>query len=153
MTIEESRNFKRVSERLTTSGVVGADRLARLAAEGYEVVINMLPDSSEQAVLGEREILQAQGVRYVHVPVDFKQPTLADYDRFVAALDEAGQRKTHIHCAANYRVSVFYALYAQARGEWSAAEAERFVQSLWQPQAAEGWPAFIARVRRRAQSE
>ncbi len=149
MTIENSHNFRRVNDFLTTSGVVGAGRLAGLRSEGYDVVINLLPDESEYAVENEREIIEEQGVKYVYIPVDFKHPTLADYDRFVSAVERAKERKLHIHCAANYRVSAFYALYAESHGLWSHTEAETFIHNLWRPQERPGWPEFIAEVRKR----
>lgn len=149
MAIANSYNFRRVSDLVTTSGVVGANRLKGLAPEGYEMVINLLPDNSEYAVENEADIVEAQGVEYTYIPVDFKSPTLNDYDRFAAALDKAKGRKVHIHCAANYRVSAFYALYAEATGLWNSAEAREFIQDLWQPRKYGGWPEFIAEVKKR----
>jgi protein tyrosine phosphatase (PTP) superfamily phosphohydrolase (DUF442 family) len=147
MAIDNSYNFKRVNDLVTTSGVVGANRLEGIGPEGYDVLINLLPNDSEYAVENEKEIVEKQGVKYVYIPVDFGNPALSDYDQFATALDEAKGNKVHIHCAANYRVSAFYALYAESRGLWRQSEAQEFVQSLWQPQEAQGWPEFIARVR------
>lgn len=149
MAIANSYNFRPVSERLTTSGVVGGNRLKGLAAEDYQAVVNLLPDSSEHAVAGEREIIEAQGCSYVYIPVDFSQPTVADFDRFAAALDELGERKLHLHCAANYRVSAFYALYARQRGLWGDMEAEQFVAGLWNPRRFPPWLQFMANVQQR----
>jgi len=149
MAIEDSYNFRRVNALVTTSGVVGPDRLKDLGPERYDVVVNLLPDESEYAVENERQVVEGQGIKYVHIPVDFKNPTLAGYDRFVSALDWAKERKVHIHCAANYRVSAFYALYAESRQIWSRAEAQEFIRDLWQPEERPGWPQFIARVRAR----
>ena len=152
MTIENSHNFRRVSDLVTTSGVVGPDRLKSLGLEGYAVVINLLPDESKYAAESEREITEKQGVKYVYIPVDFESPTLADYDQFVLAIEEAKGGKVHIHCAANYRASAFYALYAESRELWSRNEAEAFIQDLWQPQERPPWPEFIAEVRERDSS-
>lgn len=149
MAIENSWNFKRVDALVTTSGVVGSNRLKELGPEGYDVVINLLPNDSEYAVENEQQIVEEQGVNYAYIPVDFKNPTLSDYDQFVAALEGAKERKTHIHCAANYRVSAFYALYAESRKLWSQSEAQKFVHSLWRPEERQGWPEFIAKVRER----
>ena len=146
MSIEASYNFRRISEQLTTSGVVGQDRLRNLAAQGYEVLINLLPDTNERAVPDERDIVESQGLEYVHIPVDFKQPLRSDFIRFSQALDQARDKKTHVHCAANYRVSAFYSLYALSRGRWSAAQAIEFIDSLWQPASHPGWPEFIAGI-------
>lgn len=144
MAIENSYNFRRISEMLTTSGVVGPNRLKGLSAEGYEVVVNLLPDTSEYAVPDEQDIIESQGVEYVYIPVDFKRPARSDFEQFVAALERAEGKKVHIHCAANYRVSAFYALYARQWGLWDAAEAEAFILDLWQPREYPGWPEFMA---------
>lgn len=147
MPIENSYNFRRVNERLTTSGVVGAGRLQGLAAEGYELVINLLPDSSEYAVPGEASIVTGQGVEYCYIPVDFQAPAAADYAAFCEAMDAAGEGKVHIHCAANYRVSAFYSLYAQRRGLWSEDEAQVFMEDLWAPAEYPVWQHFIQTIR------
>ena len=147
MSIEQSYNFRRINDELSTSGVVGAERLRELSAEGYAVVINLLPDSSEQAVADEYDIVESQGIEYVHIPVDFQHPAVSDFHAFARALDAAQGKKTHIHCAANYRVSAFYAHYARAHKHWSETEAESFIHSLWEPQDYSGWPEFIAALR------
>jgi len=127
--------------------VVGADRLKALAAQGYGLVVNLLPDSTaEYAVPGEREIVESQGLEYVHIPVDFKRPARTDFAAFAAALDRAPDQKVHIHCAANYRASAFYALYAVSRGHWSVDQAMAFIHGVWQPADFPSWPEFIADV-------
>lgn len=147
MAIETSYNFRRINDCVTTSGVVGANRLKGLAPEGYKLLINLLPDDSEYAVKDEAQTVIAQGVKYVHIPVDFNQPKVGDFERFAAALDEHQGQKTHIHCAANFRVSAFYALYAESRRLWSSAESQALIQSLWNPQDAAAWREFMAQVR------
>ena len=149
MAIEDSYNFRRVNTQITTSGVVGTRRLKELAQEGYEIVINLLPNDSDDATENERQLVENQGIKYIYIPVDFKHPNLSNYDQFINALDEVKQSKVHIHCAANYRVSAFYSLYAQSRGLWDASQAQSFVQGIWAPQDYPGWPGFIAEVRKR----
>jgi uncharacterized protein (TIGR01244 family) len=143
MKIESSYNFRRLSAQLTSSGVVARSALEALAAQGYQVVVNLLPDSSEHAVLAERQIVEAQGLEYIHIPVDFKQPERADFTAFCAALDRVGAHQVHLHCAANFRVSAFYALYQVRRGAWDAARAREFIASVWQPHEHAGWAEFI----------
>ena len=72
------------------------------------------------------ELVAAAGVAYIHIPVDFAAPSRADLDAFADAMDANEGRTVHVHCAANYRVSAFYGLYAQRKG-WSLAEAERWL--------------------------
>ena len=77
MTIDKSFNFRRVSKQITTSGTIDLKDLGELRSEGYEVVIDLLPGDSEYAIEGEREIIEKQGIHYIHIPVDFSHPTLS----------------------------------------------------------------------------
>jgi len=146
MDIEKSYNFRRLTERLTTSGIVHPDGLNELGAQGYQVLINLLPDSSENAVPHEREIVECQGIEYSHIPVDFTQPAVSDFRKFVEILDRNCDKKIHVHCAANYRVSAFCSLYMVRLGIWSAERGMAHIRSIWQPDEYPGWPAFISRI-------
>src|SRR3954447_22171058 len=114
--IEDSYNFRRVDARITTSGLVSPEQLEGLQAEGYEAVVNLLPDSNDRAVHDEGRIVRDQGLDYVYIPVDFDAPTRADLDAFIEAMDAHAGEKVHVHCAANYRASAFSALYALHHG-------------------------------------
>jgi protein tyrosine phosphatase (PTP) superfamily phosphohydrolase (DUF442 family) len=144
MTIEDSYNFRRMSERLTTSGLLSVAQLRELRSEGYEAVINLLPDSFEHAVREEERLVRDQGLDYVYIPVDFDAPTHADFDAFARAMTARAGQKVHVHCAANYRVSAFYSLYALLNGLCAEDEADALVQDVWNPAEYPPWPAFIA---------
>jgi protein tyrosine phosphatase (PTP) superfamily phosphohydrolase (DUF442 family) len=146
MDINSSYNFVSVSDQLTTSGMVSADGLRTLGAQGYRVIVNLLPDSNQHAVSGEREIVESQGLEYVHIPVDFKRPTRADFDQFSATLDRVLEKKVHIHCAANWRVTAFYSLYEVRRARWTPSQASEFMHRIWKPAEHPGWPEFIADI-------
>ncbi|HVL81926.1 MAG TPA: protein tyrosine phosphatase family protein [Actinomycetota bacterium] len=143
MGIESSYNFRRVSDRLTTSGVIPRDALEGLADEGYGLVIDLLPADSEYATPDEREVVEGQGLEYVHIPVDFDRPTPADLHRFTEAMDAAGDRRTHVHCAANFRVSAFYSVYALQRGRWTPEEARAHLAGIWDPREHPAWTELI----------
>jgi len=140
-------NFRRVDERITTSGLLGEEQLRGLGAEGYDAVVNLLPADNEWAVADEAAIVVEQGLDYVHIPVDFDAPTRADLERFVEAMDGLVDRTVHVHCAANYRVSAFYGLYALRTGRWTEAQADALVRDLWDPSEHPVWAAFIAAER------
>ena len=144
MGIEDSYNFRRIDDGVTTSGVVGAKRLSGLAGEGYGAVINLLPDDSEWAVEDEQAIVEGQGLEYVYIPVDWDAPTTADLDAFSAAMARVGERRVHVHCAANFRVTAFYGLHAQRSGEWSTEQAAALVADVWSPADHPQWETFIA---------
>jgi protein tyrosine phosphatase (PTP) superfamily phosphohydrolase (DUF442 family) len=142
--VEDGYNFRRVHDRLTTSGLLSPDQLGALRRDGYDAVVNLLPDSNERAVTHEADIVRAQGVDYVYIPVDFAAPTRSDLQRFAEAMDELEGRTVHVHCAANYRVSAFYSLYALRRGWCTVEQADAIVRDVWDPAEHPAWSAFIA---------
>jgi uncharacterized protein (TIGR01244 family) len=144
MDIHEAPNFRRMSTLVTTSGLVSEDQLRGLASEGYEVVVNLLPDDSEHALPDEARIVDDSGLDYVHIPVDFAAPTSADLERFREVMDANDGRKLHIHCAANARVSAFYAMYLHRTGRCSAADADAIVRDVWDPSAHPVWQELLA---------
>lgn len=146
MDIETSYNFRRINDRLTTSGLVKTDGLKALATQGYAAVINLLPETYEHAIPGEREIVESQGIEYIYIPVDFKNPTRHNFEEFSAALDQLGDKKVHVHCAANYRVSAFYSLYQVRAGRWSIDQANEFIRGVWRPEEHPGWSEFISEI-------
>jgi uncharacterized protein (TIGR01244 family) len=149
MSIESSLNFRRVSETVTTSGTVAREDLARLGTDGYDLVVNLMPDSSEYAVDGEATILADHGVGYVYIPVDFAAPNHEQLEAFATAMEANVGKTIHVHCAANYRVSAFYSLYAMRRGWWSVDQADEHLNGIWTQGEYPVWDRFIASERSR----
>ena len=143
MSIESSYNFKAVSNRITTSGVVPKEVLEEISNEGYEVVINLLPDYQEQSVTGEKEILELQNITYVSIPVDFDRPQEEELSQFMQELEVMGDKKIHIHCAANWRVSAFYGVYAVLNGIWNKEQAKKFIKDIWNPEEYPAWLGLL----------
>ena len=148
MSIDQAFNFRRVSDTIGTAGLLSEDQLGALKQEGYESVINLLPDDSEYAIKGEKELIERQGLIYTHIPVDFSAPQTSDYRAFETAMNGLCGKKLIIHCAANYRVSAFYGIYAHHYHDWSVVRANEFIASVWNPGEHEPWAAFISSLMR-----
>jgi protein tyrosine phosphatase (PTP) superfamily phosphohydrolase (DUF442 family) len=146
---ERAFNFRVVDARVTTSGLLPPDALAELRADGIDAVIDLLPATVDHAVPGEDEIVRGQGIDYVAIPVDFDAPTHDDFAAFVRTMDEHAGQRVHVHCAANYRVSAFYALYAERSGDWTREQADAFVADLWDPAGYPAWSDLMAQERAR----
>jgi protein tyrosine phosphatase (PTP) superfamily phosphohydrolase (DUF442 family) len=145
--IEQSYNFRRLDDRITTSGLVSPEQLEGLQAEGYDAVVNLLPDSNDRAVPDEGRIVRDQGLDYVYIPVDFDAPTRADLDAFMEAMDAHAGEKVHVHCAANYRASAFSALYALHHGACTDDEATALIRDVWDPADFPAWHTLITEAR------
>ena len=144
MNINKAYNFKTVNECVTCSGTLKGVNLLSLAEAGYEVVINLLPDENEYAVKDERIIVEGQGLRYEYIPVDWDNPQQSDFESFEKILESCKEQKVHIHCAANYRVSAFYSIYAVKNLGWSKSQSEDFINSIWDRNEYPQWEAFVS---------
>lgn len=143
MGIESCYNYRKISEKVTTSGVIPEHVLVSLREEGYETVINLLPKNHKKAVPEEKKIIEAQRISYLSIPVEFDDPKLEELDQFMTELQKIGDKKIHIHCAANWRVSAFYGIYAFQSGLWSKNEATNFISSIWNPAEFPAWSKFL----------
>ena len=143
MSVDQAYNFKKVNDAVSTAGVLNADQLAQLGEEGYQAVINLLPNDSEYAVENEASIVSTQGIGYEYIPVDFSAPTANDFHLFAEKLAALSGKKVMLHCAANYRVSAFYSIYGVMHLGWTAAEARTFMASIWNLDDYPVWQAFV----------
>ena len=135
----------RIDDTLTTSGQPSEAQLGAVAGEGYDVVINLaLHDDPRYSLPDEAGTVRALNMDYVHIPVQFKAPTLADLNRFFDTMDAAQGRKVFVHCAANIRVTTFLGLYRVLRLGWDRDRAFEPMRTIWQPY--EVWSAFIAQA-------
>jgi|TARA_R110002094_G_scaffold94150_9_gene95386 protein tyrosine phosphatase (PTP) superfamily phosphohydrolase (DUF442 family) len=146
MSVDQAYNFKVIDEAVSTSGLLSEEQLSQLRTSGYEAVINLLPEHNQYALKNEEDIVTGQGVRYLYIPVDFAAPSEQDYAEFVKAMTSCQGQKVLIHCAANYRVSAFYAMYAYEYLGWSASSAREHIESIWCPQENPPWHQFISTV-------
>src|SRR5688500_1401351 len=114
MSLQDIRNFIGVSDTLITAGQPTEAQLQHLALEGWEVDINLGLLGQPYSLTDEAELAETLGFQYHHIPVDFQAPTLANLKDFFAVMASHQGEKIFVHCAANYRVASFIALYGQA---------------------------------------
>lgn len=134
-------NYLPLSETLATSGQPTEQQFAGIVDAGYKTVINLAPANAENALNDEAAVLESLGARYIHIPVDFKKPTEDDFRQFVASIEQYGNEKLWVHCAANMRVSAFFYRYrCDIVGE-DPALAARDLEKIWTPFGV--WKKFI----------
>lgn len=146
MSVDQAYNFRKVSDNLSTAGLLSPEQLRALKSEGYDVVVNLLPEDSEYAIEGEAVIVTEQGIVYEYVPVDFSAPTEQDYRAFEKILSGLAAKKVMLHCAANYRVSAFYSIYACLNQGWSESQAREFMGTVWNVDEYPVWESFVAKM-------
>ena len=145
MALDDIRNFRQVDATLGTAGQPTEEQLRDVAAAGYEVVVNLGLLDPKYCLPDEAGTVSRAGMAYHHIPVVFTEPKVAEFERFVEVMDACRGRKTFVHCAANYRVSTFVALYGELRWGWSRAAADAHIRRFWEPN--DTWTAFIGECR------
>ena len=145
MTVADIKNFRVIDERLASAGQPTEQQLADVAASRYTAVINLGLLDPRYCLADEAGLCSALGLRYVHIPVAFEAPVADDFEAFVRAMDELKGERVFVHCAANYRVSAFLALYGELRLGWERARADELARSQWQPNPV--WLGFLATCR------
>ena len=137
-------NFIQLDDRVATSGQPTEAQFGLVKEAGYSTVINLAPKSHENALGNEDEILERMGIRYIHLPVVFTNPTRDDFERFIGALESCDDDRVWVHCAANMRVSAFFFKYRTERLGWSAEQAKADLHKIWEPAKLMGvWQDFI----------
>jgi uncharacterized protein (TIGR01244 family) len=142
--LQEIRSFIQISDKVATAGQPTPSQFADIKAAGYEVVVNLAPPGSTHAIANEQELVEAQGMEYVYLPVNWEEPTLDDIDRFFSTLKEQVERSVFVHCALNMRVSTFMYLYRRTQQQVSDEVAIESMNQIWTPN--ETWQAFIDQV-------
>ena len=147
MSTEEIFNYVKVDEHISTAGQPTEDQLRDAAAEGFTAVINLAPVNPPYTPANEAGLARELGLTYIYIPVAWNNPTDADFAAFEQAMSATAGRRTLIHCAANFRVTAFYTLYAHKHLGWSAAQAEALRDRIWAGSDYPVWEAFVARKR------
>jgi protein tyrosine phosphatase (PTP) superfamily phosphohydrolase (DUF442 family) len=137
-------NFYQLSESIGTAGQPTALQFQSVQEAGYSVVINLAPGTHENALPQEQDVVELLNIAYIHIPVSFDRPTMADFDRFCQALQEHLGQSVFVHCAANLRVSSFMYLYRRIYQGISPEQAQIDLAKLWVPNPI--WQEFIDRT-------
>ncbi|MBD3665284.1 protein tyrosine phosphatase family protein [Sulfitobacter aestuariivivens] len=136
-------NWRRWNDQITLSGQPTESQLAALQEDGVRVVINLGPHTNKGALENEAGTLDALGVKYVYIPVDFEAPTQANYDSFCAALACEGDALLHVHCIYNARVSAFMYRFAKDGRGGQMDAAFDLMDGIWRPGGV--WADFIGK--------
>lgn len=137
-------NYLEVGEKLVTSGQPTEEQFVLIKDRGYNTVINLAPENAENSLHDEGLLLKDLGITYIHIPVDFKNPSEEDFDRFSDLLGRLSWEETWIHCAANMRVSAFVYRYRCEVLNEDSEEAKKDLRKIWEPVGV--WKKFISKT-------
>jgi protein tyrosine phosphatase (PTP) superfamily phosphohydrolase (DUF442 family) len=137
-------NYVIASDRLHTAGQPDTEQLTTVADRGFDLVINLAPPTSREAIANEGQLVTETGASYLNIPVDWQNPAYADFELFSGVLNQSGDRRVLVHCMLNYRASLFTFLYRVVHEQVPAVVAFEAVAQVWEPQ--DQWVAFSQMV-------
>ena len=136
-------NWQRLDNRITTSGQPTEKQLADIHALGVRHIVTLGLHTHEKALPDEAASVSRLGMTYIHIPVDFQNPTDDDFDRFCAVMEQLKEVPAHVHCIANCRVSAFFYRYRRDVLGVGEATARADMEQIWHPEGV--WVTFIRR--------
>ena len=101
-------NWHRLDSRITTSGQPSEAQLAEIRGLGVRHIVNLGLHTHEKALPDEAATVDRLGMTYIHIPVDFQNPTEQDFEQFCTVMERLKDTSVHVHCIANTRVSAFF---------------------------------------------
>jgi protein tyrosine phosphatase (PTP) superfamily phosphohydrolase (DUF442 family) len=146
--LHEIINYLEIDPLLGTAGQPEKEEFSAVKAAGYELVINLLPPSSTDALPGEPALVASLGMDYISIPVIWERPTSANLAQFFESLRTNRARKVFAHCAMNMRVSAFVFLYRVLEERVQAEVAIEAMHMIWEPIPV--WQSFIDEELRKA---
>jgi protein tyrosine phosphatase (PTP) superfamily phosphohydrolase (DUF442 family) len=142
--MEDIYNFLKISDTIATSGQPTLEQFSAIKKAGYQVIVNIALPESPNALKDEKQIVESQGMQYVHIPVVWENPTIENVKEFFSVMEANTDKKVFVHCAANMRVSAFMYLYRHLHQGISDEDAKKDLQEIWIPN--EIWQNFIEQV-------
>src|SRR5258705_7319063 len=90
-------NWRRLDHRITTSGQPTEPQLADIHALGVRHIVNLGLHSHEKALPDEAASISRLGMTYIHIPVDFQNPTDEDFEKFCSVMEQLKDVPVHVH--------------------------------------------------------
>ena len=135
------RNFYAINTMLACAGQPNEQQLKQLAADGFQTIINLGLLNTVYALADEAASVAALGMGYYHIPIKFDKPQISELADFIAYMNQRQPKKIMVHCAANYRASVFTGLYLFSENQVTEEELHDMIDDVWQPNAV--WAKFL----------
>jgi len=136
-------NWRRLDARITTSGQPTEAQLADIHALGVRHIVNLGLHTHEKALPDEAGSVRRLGMTYIHIPVDFQNPTDQDFEKFCSVMEQLKDVPVHVHCIANARVSAFFYRYRRDVLGMEEARARADMEEVWRPKGV--WAEFVNR--------
>jgi uncharacterized protein (TIGR01244 family) len=109
---------------VAAAGQPSVEALGRLKEMGFKTVVNLRTAAEAPVVAEEKKAVEAQGLRYLAVPITPDTFSAADVEAVQKVLDDPSAGPVLLHCASANRVGAVWGVIERRRGR-NLEEAER----------------------------
>jgi len=127
----EITNFFQMTPFIATSGQPCSKQIKEISNNGYTTVINLAPHTSQDDMPNEGQIIAANFMSYINIPVLYEDPQVEQLEMFCNLMDALRGQKVWIHCVKNSRVAAFIYLYLRYRLGYSHEDARSPMFDQW----------------------
>lgn len=118
------RNFTRVDATVACAGATEDAAIPGLAGLGYKSIINLrLATEDGVNVDASRAAADAVGLKYIHLPLNGREPDVKVADAFIAAVTDTANQPVFIHCGSANRVGALWLVKRMLVDKWDQARA------------------------------
>jgi len=114
MDSEQIPRYRVLRPGLAVGGKPSPEALASLKAQGFKTVIDLR--AAAEGTATEKEVVLAQGLRYISVPISSATFSEEDVQAVAKVLDEDDAAPVLLHCATANRVGAVWAVLQVKRG-------------------------------------
>ena len=140
-TVSEIISYVTYSNHFASAGQPTAAQLQLVKKSGVERVIYLAFNDNMTAIENEDRVVKSLGMDYIHIPVDFDNPTLEDFQTFSAVMQQHPKMNTLLHCQVNFRASTFSLLYRVIFLKVPLSKAKESFDTVWEPNPV--WFSFL----------
>jgi protein tyrosine phosphatase (PTP) superfamily phosphohydrolase (DUF442 family) len=136
-------NFHQYSENVGSAGQPTEAQFAAIKNANFSTVVNLALHDSNNALQDEGSIVSSLGMTYIHIPVPWDAPSASHVRKFLGLMQALEGEKVFVHCAANYRASVFTHRYLTLKQGLSSGQATSPLLQQWLPEMDSNWQAIM----------
>ncbi len=127
-------NFYKYSEELAAGAQPTVDQFIDLKNDGFEVIFNISPSSTRNAIHNESEIIEKLGLNYIHFPVDCSNLQPLHYTTFSGIMNGVRDKKVFVHCGGNIKSSNLIHMYDVLENRKDETESLNTLKKIQNPE-------------------
>jgi protein tyrosine phosphatase (PTP) superfamily phosphohydrolase (DUF442 family) len=105
------QNYFQYTDSLSSGAQPTQEQIAALKNNGFDVIVNISPVSTRNAIKDEAQLVEQLQMDYIHFPVDCSNLRPLHYNTFKGIMNGLEAKKVFVHCGGNIKSSNLLHMY------------------------------------------